>query len=68
MMRRTMSIIALLWAIGLSITSLLMPPAGVIDASVLILLAQIIVFIATLTGITLPSMFNKLETNNSRKP
>lgn len=63
-MRNVMAVMALVWAIGLSVASLVMPPSGVIDASVLILLAQIIVFIATLTGITLPDVFNRRFSSN----
>ena len=59
-----MAVMALVWAIGLSVASLVMPPSGVIDASVLILLAQIIVFIATLTGITLPDVFSRRFSSN----
>lgn len=65
-MKNVMAVMALIWAVGLSIASLIIPPAGVIDASVLILLAQIIVFIATLTGITLPDVFSKLDSKGSR--
>lgn len=67
-MRNYMAFVALAWAIGLSVVSLILPPAGVIDSSVLILIAQIIIFIATLVGIALPSYFNRLSNaNNSSK-
>lgn len=67
-MRNYMAFVALAWAIGLSVASLILPPAGVIDSSVLILIAQIIIFIATLVGIALPSYFNRLTNgNNSSK-
>lgn len=67
-MRNYMAFVALAWAIGLSVASLILPPAGVIDSSVLILIAQIIIFIATLVGIALPSYFNRLSNaNNSNK-
>lgn len=67
-MRNYMAFVALAWAIGLSVASLILPPAGVIDSSVLILIAQIIIFIATLVGIALPSYFNRLSNaNNSSK-
>lgn len=68
-MRNYMAFVALAWAIGLSIASLILPPAGVIDSSVLILIAQIIVFIATLVGIALPSYFKQLSngTNSNKK-
>lgn len=60
-----MAFIALAWAIGLSVASLIIPPAGVIDSSVLVLLAQVIVFIATLVGVSLPNVFNKFSNGNS---
>lgn len=59
-MRNIMAFIALAWAIGLSVASLIIPPKGVIDSSVLILVAQIIIFITTLVGVVLPSVFNKI--------
>lgn len=55
-----MSFVALVWAIGLSITSLIMPPMGAIDPSVLILIAQIIIFIATMVGVALPAAFKDI--------
>lgn len=57
-MRNTIAIVSLAWAIALSIASLIMPPMGEIDSSVLILVAQIIVFVATMAGVTLPDSFN----------
>lgn len=63
-MRNTMAVIALLWAIALSVVSLILPPKGVIDSSVLILVAQIVIFIATLIGIALPASFTNLIKNN----
>lgn len=63
-MRNVMAFLALAWAIGLSVAALSIPPAGVIDSSVLILLAQIIIFITTLVGVTLPNIFNKLANGN----
>lgn len=59
-MRKVMSCAALVWAMALSIASLVMPPMGVIDSSVLILIAQIIVFIATMAGVTLPASFKDI--------
>lgn len=67
-MKKTVAWVALAWAIVLSITSLIMPPMGEIHNSVLILIAQIIVFICTLVGISVPenvkSLFNG---TNSKK-
>lgn len=67
MAKGVMSYVALVWAIGLSIASLIMPPLGVIDSSVLILIAQIIIFISTLVGITLPSSFTKFKDGSNSK-
>lgn len=58
-----MAFIALAWAIGLSVASLTIPPAGVIDSSVLVLVAQIIIFITTLVGVVLPDIFSKFSRN-----
>lgn len=63
-MKATIPIIALFWAIGLSVASLALPPMGVIDNSVLILLAQIIIFIASLVGVELPNIFKQFRNEN----
>lgn len=60
-MRSYMSSISLLWAICLSMAALAIPPQGVIDASVLVLLAQVLVFAATMAGVSLPKGFGKRE-------
>lgn len=65
-MRNIMALIALAWAIGLSVASLIIPPRGVIDSSVLVLLAQIIVFTATLAGIALPKTFANGNQDNKK--
>lgn len=57
--KSSVSYISLLWAIGLSIASIFMPPMGVIDSSVLVLIAQIIIFIATILGLSLPDCFSR---------
>ena len=47
-------IIAIWFAVvsaAISITALWMPPQGIIDQSVLILIGQFLLFIATLTGV-----------------
>lgn len=41
--------------------ALAIPPQGVIDASVLVLLAQVLVFAATMAGVSLPKGFGKRE-------
>lgn len=54
-----MALACLVWAIAVSIAAMIIPPAGVIDSSVLVLIAQIFVLIATLIGISLPSSIHK---------
>lgn len=65
-MRNIMALLALAWAIGLSVASLIIPPRGVIDSSVLVLLAQIIIFTATLVGIALPKAFTNGNQGNKK--
>ena len=43
--------ISLAWAFAMSVAGLVLPPLGVIDGSVLILIAQILVFVASLMGL-----------------
>lgn len=57
--QRVMALACLVWAIAVSIAAMIIPPAGVIDSSVLVLIAQIFVLIATLIGISLPSSIHK---------
>lgn len=64
-MRNAIAIVTLVWAIALSVTSLFIPPQGVIDGSVLVLLAQILVFMASVYGIKLPDSFNLRHGNSS---
>lgn len=59
MMRHYLVAICLAWAILMSIAGLVLPPLGVIDNSLLILIAQLLVFIASLLGISLKNSVNK---------
>lgn len=43
--------ISLAWAFAISVAGLILPPLGVIDGSVLILIAQILVFVASIQGL-----------------
>ena len=43
--------ISLAWAFAMSVAGLILPPLGVIDGSVLILIAQILVFVASILGL-----------------
>ena len=57
-MRNIIALASLVWAIILSICALWLDPQGIIDSSVLVLLAQILVFIASIFGLKLPIPFN----------
>lgn len=49
---------SMVWAVVLSAVALMLPPAGTIDASVLILIAQILVLVATILGFNLTNIIN----------
>lgn len=59
MMRHYLVAICLAWAILMSIAGLVLPPLGVIDNSLLILIAQLLVFIASLLGISIKNSVSK---------
>lgn len=59
MMRQYLVAICLTWAILMSIAGLVLPPLGVIDNSLLILIAQLLVFIASLLGISIKNSVSK---------
>lgn len=59
MMRQYLVAICLAWAILMSIAGLVLPPLGVIDNSLLILIAQLLVFIASLLGISIKNSVSK---------
>lgn len=59
MMRTYLVAICLAWAVLVSIAGLILPPLGVIDNSLLILIAQLLVFIASLLGISLKNSVSK---------
>lgn len=59
MMRQYLVAICLAWAIIMSIAGLVLPPLGVIDNSLLILIAQLLVFIASLLGISIKNSISK---------
>lgn len=56
--------ISLAWAFAMSVAGLILPPLGVIDSSVLILIAQILVFVASILGlrIKIDAQNGKVET------
>lgn len=53
--------ISLAWAFAMSVAGLIIPPLGVIDGSVLILIAQILVFVASLLGLRI-----KIDAKNGK--
>ena len=57
--------ISLAWAFAMSVAGLVLPPLGVIDGSVLILIAQILVFVASILGLRrkIDAQNGKVETS-----
>ena len=57
--------ISLAWAFAMSVAGLILPPLGVIDSSILILIAQILVFVAYILGmrIKIDAQNGKVETS-----
>lgn len=53
--------ISLAWAFAMSVAGLILPPLGVIDGSVLILIAQILVFVASILGLRI-----KIDSQNGK--
>lgn len=51
--------ICISWAFLMSIAGLILPPLGVIDNSLLILIAQLLVFIASLLGLSIKNSVTK---------
>lgn len=52
----------ILWASVLSFVAIVLPPLGEIDSSVLILIAQILLLVATCVGLQLPLIINETKT------
>lgn len=65
--RRHISFASFVWAVVLSFTSLLLPPLGVIDNSVLILIAQVLVLVASCFGLPLPNIIKKNESETDKR-
>jgi len=57
--RKTLSLISLLAAIGLAIAALIVPPTGIIHSSVLWFTSQCFVFISGLLGINMTVDFGQ---------
>lgn len=51
--------ICIFWAFLMSVAGLILPPLGVIDNSLLILIAQLLVFIASLLGLSIKNSVTK---------
>lgn len=58
-LRKTLSLISLLAAIGLAIAALIVPPTGIIHTSVLWFTSQCFVFISGLLGINMTVDFGQ---------
>lgn len=52
----------ILWACVLSFVALVLPPMGEIDSSVLVLIAQVLLLVATCVGLQLPVLINGTKT------
>lgn len=52
----------IVWASVLSFVALLLPPRGEIDSSVLVLIAQVLLLVATCVGLNLPVIINGTKT------
>lgn len=65
-MERVKTIIAVcsfFWACVISAVALMLPPRGIIDSSVLVLIAQLLVLVSTIFGINLPIIINRNGSN-----
>lgn len=65
--KKIIIISAMVWAIVLSLIALFIPPKGVIDPSVLILIAQILVLVATILGFNLTNIIKSNGTNSTKE-
>ena len=65
--RKTLSLISLLAAIGLAIAALIVPPTGIIHTSVLWFTSQCFVFISGLLGINMTVDFSNKKLTVSDK-
>lgn len=60
------SLLTFICAIGFGVAGMFIPPPGVVDSSVLILIAQLLVFVSSLLGMNLSfEIFGKKITNIS---
>lgn len=53
------------WSVVLSFLALILPPLGVIDTSVLILIAQILLLVASCVRVKMPSLINGTQTKTN---
>lgn len=65
--RKTLSLISLLAAIGLAVAAMIVPPTGIIHSSVLWFTSQCFVFISGLLGINMTVDFNNRKLTVSEK-
>lgn len=57
---------AFLWAVVISAVALMLPPRGVIDSSVLILVAQLLILVSTIVGVNLPVIIKQNGNNHPK--
>lgn len=60
-----MIVFCILWACILSFVALLLPPRGEIDGSVLVLIAQVLLLVATCVGLKMPVIVNGTQTKTN---
>lgn len=68
-MRRTKIFIVIssfFWSCVVSAVALWLPPQGVIDSSVLIFIAQLLLLVCTIIGVELPIIINRNGTDSSK--
>lgn len=57
--KKVIAVCSFAWACVLSAVALWLPPQGIIDSSVLVLVAQLLVLVSTIVGINLPIIINR---------
>lgn len=63
--RKYVVFVCIAWAVVLSFLALILPPLGVIDTSVLILIAQVLLLVASCVRVKMPSLINGTQTKTN---
>lgn len=58
-MKQGIAVASFILAAFISITALFLPPQGIIDYSVLVLIAQLLILVCTIIGVKLPNVIKK---------